>query len=329
MTNPILVTGGAGYIGSHVVNALVDKGRPVAVIDNLSSGSLDFLPKGVSFLQSDISDGPAVRDFMNKQRCSSVIHMAGFVSVEESVSNPLAYYQNNTCASRSFIESCVATGVEHFVFSSSAAVYGNPEKMTVSEEMPTAPVSPYGWSKLMTEVMLSDVCQVSPMTAVSLRYFNVAGADRKGRCGMITKNATHLIKVMSEVALEIRPEIVVFGDDYDTPDGTCIRDFIHVSDLADIHIAALGYLSDGGESAILNCGYGEGYSVRQVVDAMEEVLGKSLNVKVGPRRAGDVVGMVADTTKMKKKLSWSPKYDGLLEIVESSLNWEWRLRGMD
>ena len=328
MSNSVLVTGGAGYIGSHVVRALLDAGRTIAVVDNLSSGTRDFIPDGVAFLEANIADSTAVRAFIRDQGCTSVIHLAGFVNVEESTRDPLGYYDNNTCASRSLIESCTAEGIEHFIFSSSAAVYGNPDSMQVSEDIEARPISPYGWSKLMTEIMLRDACQITPMKAISLRYFNVAGADPDGRCGMITKNATHLIKVLAETALGVRPTFTMFGDDYDTTDGTCIRDFIHVSDLAAVHVAALDYLGGGGDSQTLNCGYGQGFSVRQVADTMERAFGAPVNVEIGPRRAGDIVAMVADVTQMKDLLDWTPRHNDLDEIVRSSLNWERRWRNL-
>jgi len=322
MSHKILVTGGAGYIGSHIVHALLDAGRLPVVIDNLSTGTRAFVPDNVPFLEADIIDAHKVEAFIREQSCTSVIHLAGSINVEESTQDPLGYYYNNTCASHALIRSCVAQGIKHFIFSSSAAVYGNPDDMQVSEVSQTNPISPYGWSKLMTEKMLEDVCKVEEMNSISLRYFNVAGADPKGRCGMMTKNATHLIKALCETALGLRPSFSIFGDDYDTPDGTCIRDFIHVSDLADAHVAALNYLGAGHGSETINCGYGAGFSVRQVVDTAEQVNGDAINTQVDPRRSGDIVSMVADVTKMRACLDWAPRHNDLGKIIQSSLDWE-------
>lgn len=326
MPHKILVTGGAGYIGSHVVHALLDKGLSPIVLDNLSTGIRDFLPRDVPFVETNISDVNAVRGFLRKHACDSVIHLAGSVSVEESVHKPLRYYENNTCASHAFIKSCVAENVQNFIFSSSAAVYGNPGETIVSEDAQPNPVSPYGWSKLMTEKMLEGVCAVTPMNAISLRYFNVAGADTKGRCGMVAKNATHLIKALCETAVGTRPLFTIFGDDYDTPDGTCIRDFIHVNDLAEIHVAALEHLKKARVTRSLNCGYGHGFSVQQVVDTVLRLNAGPVNIKTGPRREGDIVALVADISNMRKYLNWEPLHDDLDTIVSSSLEWERRLR---
>lgn len=327
ITGNVLVAGGAGYIGSHVVHALLDAGRTPVVVDDLSTGRRNLVPDSVSFLKADIADVPRVQAFIRDHSCVSAIHLAGSINVEESIRDPLKYYRNNTCASRAFIESCRNAGVEHFIFSSSAAVYGEPDSAPVNETAKTSPISPYGWSKLMTERMLQDICDAGVLRAVSLRYFNVAGADPQGRSGMTVENSTNLIKALCEAALGVRPSFSIFGDDYDTSDGTCIRDFIHVSDLARIHLAALDYLIAGHPSEIVNCGYGHGYSVRQVVDAVEAALGKSMNVQVGPRREGDIVTMVADITKMAGLFDWSPRHDDLAGIVASSLAWERRLQG--
>lgn len=325
MSETILVTGGAGYIGSHVVHALLDDGRRPVVVDDLSTGHRDFVPADVPFLRANVADGARVRAFMGGQGCRSVVHLAGSVNVEESTRDPLGYYENNVCASRALIESCVAEGIEAFIFSSSAAVYGNPEREVVSETDPVQPVSPYGWSKLMTERMLADACEAHSMRAVSLRYFNVAGADPKGRCGLAAENATHLIKVLCEAAVGVRPDFTVFGDDYDTPDGTCIRDFIHVSDLAGLHVAALDYLLDGHPGDTFNCGYGHGFSVRQVIDVLQRLSDAPIAVRTGPRRAGDIVALVADTRKLHASIDFHPAYDNLDEIVASALDWERRL----
>lgn len=317
----VLVTGGAGYIGSHVVHALHEGGIPVAVVDNMSTGVRAFVPSDIPFLVADVADHKAVKSFITDHNCRQVIHLAGSVSVEESIKNPLKYYRNNTAASMALIEACIESEVERFVFSSSAAVYGNPNEMHVREDMTPRPISPYGRSKLMTEQMLEDVSKSHGIKFAALRYFNVAGADPQGRCGLVTENSTHLIKVLSETALGARDTFIIYGDDYDTPDGTCIRDYIHVSDLAQAHLAAMNYLSEG-ESSIINLGYGHGYSVREVVDAFEGILGTRLDVMVGPRREGDIVGMIADVTNMRKCLDWIPKHDDLHEIIATSLQWE-------
>ncbi|PCI42137.1 MAG: UDP-glucose 4-epimerase GalE [Rhodospirillaceae bacterium] len=325
MSDTVLVTGGAGYIGSHVIHALLDAQYVPVVIDNLSSGVRDFVPDSVPFLVSNINESSRVQDFIKQHSCTSVIHLAGFVSVEESVKDPIGYFNNNTCSSLSLIESCVAENIKHFIFSSSASVYGNPSQVQVPETIATNPISPYGWSKLMTEKMLEGVCAVEPMNAIALRYFNVAGADPDGRCGMMTKNATHLIKVLCETALGKRPQFTIFGTDYDTPDGTCIRDFIHVSDLADIHVAALDVLQKGHSGGTMNCGYGHGFSVQEVVDTVESLHGAPINIERGKRRDGDIVALIADVTKMQAELGWSPRHDDLNKIVETSLKWESRL----
>ena len=322
MSETVLVTGGAGYIGSHVVHALMDTGRKPVIIDNLSTGMRDLVPDSIPFLVANINGSDQVRSFMHDHRCCSVIHLAGSVNVEESVNDPLGYFDNNTCASHAFLESCIALSIKHFIFSSTAAVYGNPDQVQVSETVQANPVSPYGWSKLMTEKMLESICNINPMNAISLRYFNVAGADPEGRCGMITQNATHLIKVLCETALGEKPMFTIYGDDYDTPDGTCIRDFIHVSDLASIHIAALNYLHKGQPGGVINCGYGRGFSVKQVVETVQRVYGSKINIQSGSRRDGDIVSLIADVSKMNEQLDWQPCHDDLDKIVETALAWE-------
>lgn len=326
MSKTVLVSGGAGYIGSHVVHALRDGGYTPVVVDNLSTGNRTFIPEDVPFLEANITDSHSVRSFIQEHACQAVIHLAGVVSVEESVLDPMGYYDKNTCASHSFISSCVAEKMKHFIFSSSASVYGNPDVVTVSEALQPNPISPYGWSKLMTEKMLEDICSVEPMNAISLRYFNVAGADPQGRSGLSTKNATHLIKVLCETATGVRPSFTVFGNDYNTADGTCIRDFIHVSDLASIHIAALEALIKGCPTQTINCGYGHGYSVQQVVDTLTSIIQKPLNVEIGPRRNGDIVALIADVEKMHQYLDWHPQYDDLQVILETALQWERHLQ---
>jgi UDP-glucose 4-epimerase len=318
----VLVTGGAGYIGSHTVHALVDAGERVMVLDNLSTGFASALPKPLLPIVGDIGDQKLVASLIETHHIEAIIHFAGSVIVPESVRDPLGYYHNNTASSRTLIEAAVRGGVKHFIFSSTAAVYGNPARVPISEDDSTAPLSPYGWSKLMTEQMLRDTTMAHGLNHVTLRYFNVAGADPKGRTGLSTAGATHLIKVAVETALGRRPYIDVFGTDYPTPDGTCIRDFIHVSDLARAHLAALGYLRSGGASQTLNCGYGRGYSVLEVLSAVNRACGHDLAVNRTGRRPGDVVSSVADASRIRRLLVWTPELDDLDLIVTHALAWE-------
>lgn len=321
----VLVTGGAGYIGSHAVIDLVRAGEEVVVIDDLSTGFDWAVQEAASFYQGDIADEALVRSLLRDHGVEAVIHFAGSVVVPESVENPLKYYLNNTARSRSLIETCVGAGVKHFIFSSTAAVYGMVGNAPVSEDMQLAPMSPYGRSKLMTEWMLADVAAAHDMTFAALRYFNVAGGDPQGRVGQSTANATHLIKVACQTALGQRPYLEVYGDDYPTPDGTCIRDYIHVSDLAAAHTAALSHLQKGGESFIANCGYGHGFSVRDVLGAVERAAGHDFEVRQAPRRAGDPASIVSNPALIKKTLGWEPAYDDLDTIVAHALAWERRL----
>ncbi len=320
----ILVTGGAGYIGSHVVRQLGEAGHRVTVLDNLSTGFREAVLHG-DLVVGETGDRDLVDRLLEERGIEAVVHFAAHIVVPESVSEPLRYYGNNTCATRSLLDCCRRAGVGRFIFSSTAAVYGEPEQTMIDEDVPTAPINPYGRSKLMTEWMLEDLAAATPMRYVALRYFNVAGADPEGRIGQSTPDATHLIKVACEVATGQRERISIFGTDYPTPDGTCLRDYIHVEDLADAHLRALEYLVDGGESAVLNCGYGHGYSVREVLDAVERVAGRPLSIVEAPRRAGDPAALVADSGRLRRRLDWSPRYDDLDLIVGSALRWERRL----
>jgi UDP-glucose 4-epimerase len=321
----VLVTGGAGYIGSHMVLALVEAGESVVVIDNLSTGFSAFLPDGVPLFIGDAADENLVEGVIAAHGVDSIIHFAGSVVVPDSMRDPLAYYRNNTMTTRSLLNAAVKCGVKRFIFSSTAAVYGNPDVMPVPEEAPTRPMSPYGSSKLMTEIMLNDVAAAHGMGYVVLRYFNVAGADPLARIGLATVGATHLLKIAVEAATGQRAKIDVFGTDYPTPDGSCIRDFIHVSDLAQAHRAALSYLRQGGGPITLNCGYGRGYSVLETIEAVRRVSGRNFAVQVGERRPGDIMTMIADTRRIRATLDWTPHYDDLDVIAAHALAWEEKL----
>lgn len=317
----ILVTGGAGYIGSHTLRQLCDAGEKTVTLDNLSTGFKQAVLGG-EFIQGDTGDCNLVNEILTTHDIDTVIHFAAHTIVPESVTNPLKYYWNNTCSSRSLLQQCQQHGVKNFIFSSTAAVYGIPESGMASEETPTAPINPYGTSKLMTEWMLRDVSVASNMNFVALRYFNVAGSDPQCRIGQATPNATLLIKVAAEAAVGKRESISIFGTDYNTPDGTGVRDFIHVEDLADAHLKALDYLRNGGESTIMNVGYGHGYSVREVLDMVEKVNGEPLNIREESRRAGDPPSLIAVCDKIRKTLDWTPQYDDLELIVRTSIQWE-------
>ncbi|WP_019996039.1 UDP-glucose 4-epimerase GalE [Aureimonas ureilytica] len=321
----VLVTGGAGYIGSHMVWNLVDGGEEVVVIDRLSTGFDWAVPTEARLQVGDIADQPFVERVIAQFGVTEIIHFAGSIVVPESVSDPLGYYLNNTVASRALIESAVRTGVKHFIFSSTAAVYGSPRQMPVPETQAPAPESPYGTSKWMTELMLRDTAAAHPLSFAALRYFNVAGADPQGRTGQSTRGATHLIKVASETALGKRSHIDVFGTDYDTPDGTCVRDYIHVSDLADAHAQALRYLRAGGDSIVANCGYGHGYSVLEVLDTVRRAVGRPFEVRLSERRPGDATSIVADASLVRERFGWQPRFDDLDRIVADALAWEERL----
>src|SRR5438046_1661987 len=321
----VLVTGGAGYIGSHMVLALAEAGESVVVIDNLSTGFSAFVPEGVTLFIGDAGDENLVEGVIAQHKVESIIHFAGSVVVPDSMRDPLAYYRNNTMTTRSLLNTAVRCGVLRFIFSSTAAVYGNPDSVPVPETAPTRPLSPYGTSKLMTEIMLHDVATAHGMNYDVLRYFNVAGADPQARVGLATVGATHLLKIAVEAATGQRAKVDVFGTDYPTPDGSCIRDFIHVSDLAQAHRAALSYLRTGGSSMTLNCGYGRGYSVLETIEAVRRVSMRNFAVQHEPRRPGDIMTMVADTSRIRSMLDWTPQYDNLDTIVAHALNWEEKL----
>jgi UDP-glucose 4-epimerase len=318
----ILVTGGAGYIGSHMVHELVDAGERVVVLDNLTTGFDWAVAPGVPLVVGDTGDQAQVAALMAEHRVDAVIHFAASIVVPDSVADPLGYYRNNTANSRSLIETAVKHGVRHFIFSSTAAVYGNPQRIPVREDDPTVPTSPYGSSKLMTEVMLRDSGAAYGLRHVILRYFNVAGADPLGRAGQSTKGATHLIKVALEAALGRRRKVDVFGTDYPPPDGTCIRDYIHVADLVAAHSDALAYLRGGGSSTTLNCGYGRGFSVLNVIETVKRVSGVDFTVEFTGRRAGDPAQIVAACDRARSTLGWQPRFDDLTRIVADALAWE-------
>ena len=324
MPSSILVTGGAGYIGSHTVRQLGEAGEKVVTLDNLSKGFRDSVLYG-DFVEGDTADRTLVTRLLNDYQIDTVVHFAAHTIVPESVAEPLKYYRNNTCATRNLLECCLEAGVRHFVFSSTAAVYGIPDDEQCWEDTPTRPINPYGMSKLMTEHMLRDLGAASDLRYVILRYFNVAGSDPEGRIGQSTPGATLLMKVAAEHAVGKRDALYVFGTDYPTPDGTGVRDYIHVEDLADAHLKALEYLRAGGASEILNCGYGHGYSVREVLDTVQRVHGEALNIVEQARRAGDPPALIAGAQRVREVLGWTPKYDDLEEIARSSLNWEKKL----
>ena len=321
----VLVTGGAGYIGSHMVHRLVEESEDVVVLDNLSTGVKENLPQQARLLVGDVGNESLLADLFESNQFDAVIHFAGSVVVPESVAQPLDYYRNNTTASRSLISACVRHAVPNFLFSSTAAVYGSPPTMPVSEDTRPDPVSPYGRSKLMTEWILQDTGKAHGLRYGILRYFNVAGADPLGRTGQSTPRATHLIKRACEVATGSHEKLTIFGMDYATSDGTGVRDYIHVSDLVDIHWKVLQELRRGEASLLLNCGYGRGYSVKEVVAAIERITGKSLPVELAPRRPGDLDIVVAETQRLNEKLGWIPHYADLDMIVKTALRWETRL----
>src|SRR5688572_8560765 len=321
----ILVTGGAGYIGSHMVHELTDAGEAVVVLDNLSTGFRFLIPSRVPLVAGNTGDQELVTDLIRRHRVDSIIHFAASIVVPESVADPLGYYRNNTLNTALLLQAAVAAGVKHFIFSSTAAVYGNPASVPVEETAATNPISPYGMTKLMSEVILHDTARAHGLRFIVLRYFNVAGADPKMRTGQSTPQATHLIKVAAETILGKRDKISVFGTDYPTPDGTCIRDYIHVTDLARAHSASLAYLRRGGANATFNCGYGHGYSVLEVLEAARRVSGSNFSVEYAARRAGDPVSLVADVSRIQGALDWRPLYDNLDTIVQHALAWERRL----
>lgn len=325
MKNGILVTGGAGYIGSHVVKQLGEAGfENIVILDNLSKGFRDSVLYG-ELVVGDTGDKDLVSKILNDYNITSVMHFAAHTIVPESVSNPLKYYGNNTCNSRNLLECCQNAGVKNFIFSSTAAVYGIPDEVPVTEDAPKQPINAYGTSKLMTEWMLSDLAHACDMRYVVLRYFNVAGCDPDARIGQSTPEATLLTKVAVEAAVGIRDKVFIFGTDYPTPDGTGVRDYIHVEDLASAHLKALDYLENDGESVTLNCGYGHGYSVREVLQAVEKAHGSPLNIIEEPRRAGDPPSLIAKADKIRELLNWEPRYNNLDTIVTTALEWEKKL----
>ncbi len=321
--SPVLVTGGCGYIGSHAVLALRDAGWPVVVIDNLTTGFRWALPADVPLEEGDVGDSARVSEVLTKHDIGAIMHFAGSIIVPESVENPLKYYRNNTANSRTLIECAVEGGVKHFIFSSTAATYGIPAVVPVKEDSPKLPINPYGMSKLMTEHMLADTAFAHPINYCALRYFNVAGADPEGRTGQSTAGATHLIKVAVEAALGKRDHVSVFGTDYDTPDGTGVRDYIHVSDLAAAHVLALDKLvEEPGKSHIMNAGYSSGFSVQQVLDAVDRVTNLKLDRRIEGRRAGDPDALIADNSRILATVPWTPRYNDLDVIVRHALAWE-------
>jgi UDP-glucose 4-epimerase len=321
----ILVTGGAGYIGSHMVHELIDAGESVVVLDNLSTGFRYLIPAQVPFVTGSTGERDLVGEVIRTHQVSAIIHFAASIVVPESIADPLGYYRNNTVNTCLLLDAAVAGGVKHFIFSSTAAVYGNPAQVPLREDAATQPISPYGTSKLMSEIMLHDTARAHDLRFVVLRYFNVAGADPKGRTGQATPAATHLIKVACEAALGKRAKLQIYGTDYPTPDGTCIRDYIHVSDLVRAHSAALAHLRRGGANATFNCGYGHGASVLEVLAAVRRVSGREFPVEVAGRRAGDPAELVADARRIRAELDWHPQYDDLDTIVGHALSWERRL----
>ena len=324
---PVLVTGGAGYIGSHAVLALRDAGWSVAVIDDLSNGSRQVVPGDVVFFEGNITDKGLVESIFRDQKIGAIMHFAGSIVVPESVEQPLKYYANNTLASHRLVSAAVEAGVKHLLFSSTAAVYGAPQRVPIEEDDPKAPINPYGASKLMTEQMLADTSVAYPLNYGALRYFNVAGADPEGRTGQIGKGSTHLIKIAAEAAVGKRAQVAVYGTDYQTPDGTCIRDYIHVSDLAAAHVAALNWLtSHPKDNLVMNCGYGKGLSVLEVLDAVDRHTNLPVKRVMGDRRAGDPPELVAGNQRLLKTLSWRPEYADIDQIVADAIAWERKLQ---
>ncbi|MEM1139320.1 MAG: UDP-glucose 4-epimerase GalE [Pseudomonadota bacterium] len=321
----VLVTGGAGYIGSHMAHLLSDRGEPPVILDNLSTGFDWAIPADATLVVGDIADKDLLDRVFKAHGITAVIHFAGSIIVPESVDNPLKYYHNNTAKTRTLIEACVYNDIENFIFSSTAAVYGMPEVNPITEEERLLPISPYGTSKLMSELMMRDCAAAYPFRYVALRYFNVAGADPKLRCGQSTKDATHLIKVANQVALGQRDQLSIYGTDYPTADGTCIRDYIHVTDLAEAHYLALQHLRAGGEALALNCGYGHGFSVREVVETLEAVIGRPIDKVETERRAGDPPSLVADSGQLRARFGWEPAHDDLAQIIRHALDWEEKL----
>lgn len=319
----ILVTGGAGYIGSHMVHELLDHGESVVVLDNLTTGFDWAVPDRAKLVIGNVGDRNLVEKTIRNENIEAVIHFAGSVVVPESVDNPLKYYENNTANTRNLLEAVTRCGLDKFIFSSTAAVYGEPSTTgPIREDAVLNPMSPYGSSKLMSEIMVRDTALASNLRYVMLRYFNVAGCDPMQRTGQSTAGATHLIKIACEAAAGKRPGMSIFGDDYDTPDGTCIRDFIHVSDLVNAHYAALNFLRQGGLKFTANCGYSRGYSVREVVNAVKRISGNDFPVAIEPRRVGDIASLTANSRRLMSRLSWEPKHASLDKIIGDALRWE-------
>ena len=318
----ILVTGGAGYIGSHVTNLLIDKGFDVTVIDSLITGNKTLINQKATFVNCDIVDGKIINDILKKKKYEMVIHFAGLIRVDESVDNPDKYNEFNFEKAKIFLQTCFNNNLKKVIFSSTAAVYGNPKNLNVSEEDDLNPLNPYAETKLKLENFIINKSKIDGINYMILRYFNVAGADEKLRSGLISKYSTHLIKVASEVAVNKRDEIIINGDDYDTEDGTAIRDYIHVSDLADIHLVSAQYLIKNNKSNIFNCGYGKGFSVKEVIQTFNQILDKKINYKIGPRRPGDSKLIVANPNKFMQTLSWKPKYNDLKYILKTAYEWE-------
>src|SRR6476659_8364347 len=321
----ILISGGAGYIGSHMVHEFVDAGEPVVVLDNLSNGFRFLIPTSVPFVSGSTGDQTLVSEVIARHGVTAIIHFAASAVVPESVAEPLKYYGNNTVNTCALLDTAIKSGVQQFIFSSTAAVYGAAEENPIRENSPTIPVSPYGTSKLMSEMMLHDTAKAYGLRFVILRYFNVAGADPRMRTGQATPAATHLIKVACETAIGKRPKLEVFGTDYPTPDGTCIRDYIHVSDLAQAHSSALAYLRNGGASTTFNCGYGHGSSVLEVIAAVRRASSREFPVEISGRRRGDPPSLVANVDRIRSALSWQPQFQNLDTIVAHALAWEKQL----
>jgi len=322
----ILLTGGAGSIGSHVALGLLDLGHKVFIIDNLSKGNENLIPKNAEFLKCNINDQTTIESLLKKKKFDALMHFAGYIEVEESVKYPEKYFENNTDNSIKLFEVCIRNNLSNILFSSTAAAYGNPSSnFPIKESAELKPINPYGESKVKTENYLIDGIN-EKINYIILRYFNVAGADPHMRSGLISKNATHLIKIASEAATGKREKVIIFGDDYDTLDGTAIRDYIHITDLAEIHIKALNYMIINKKSEVFNCGYGKGYSVKKVLDEANKICGNKINIKIGPRRDGDASILVSDITKLQEILDWKPSYNKLDYIIKSSIEWENKIK---
>lgn len=318
----ILLTGGAGYIGSHVALSLLDKGYAVTIIDNLITGNEKIIPKKAEFIKCDISDEKIISNLLSKKNFDALMHFAALVKVEESLDKPNDYLENNYKKSSVLFRTCIKNGLNNFIFSSTASVYGNKSKLPVNESSHLSPLNPYAESKILTEKYLIKLNKEKMANYIILRYFNVAGADPLLRSGLISKNPTHLIKIASEAAVKKRDQVVIFGDNYPTPDGSAIRDYIHVSDLAELHILSLDYLIKNNDSTIMNCGYGYGYSVKTILNEINSIIKEPLNIKIGNKRKGDAISLVANIDKLKKKLQWNPKYNDLKKILDTSIKWE-------